>query len=636
MLTTIREKTQGIIATFILVLIVIPFALWGINSYFERGSRVPVATVNGKDISEGELREAIDQSRERIDPAMLNRPEFRAQVLDGLIERTLLVSDAERQGYRISDLQMAEFIRSIPFLQQNGRFEPALYDGFLRQRGFTTRQFESLLREQETSSQIQSALAHTGIVTDQELEGIVRLLAQERDIAWAVVSPDAFSGRATVDAPAVEAYYRAHPELFQTIEQVRVEYLRLGAADLLRQYQPTEDEIRKAYADEAARYVTPAKLGIAHILVKVAADADAETVRKSATRAQSLAQQLQAGADFAVLAAKNSDDKNTSARGGNLGELRAIRLPKELEEAAKTLKPGAVSAPVRTSLGHHLLKLNVLVPEKRKPLADVRAELVQLLRKRYGDERFYELGEKFRNLVYEQPDSLEPAAKALGLEIQKTDWFARSGGVGVTANPRFVETAFHPDVLAKVRNSDAVEIDNETLAAMRVLDHRPATLRPLAEVRGQIEERLRGERKRELAQAQAQELLKALDSGESLEKLAARARLTYHAPKSMRRDERKLADIRVVTEAFRLPRPAAGKPSAALADLGVQGVALVAVSRVRESDAGMKDKALADKARRLLQERRGSGYYNAYREGLRKQADIKITPARAVDGGAPG
>lgn len=636
MLTTIREKTQGIIATFILVLIVIPFALWGINSYFEGGGRVPVATVNGKDISESELREAIDQSRDRIDPAMLNRPEFRAQILDGLVERTLLVGDAERQGYRISDFQMAEFIRSLPFLQQNGRFEPALYDNFLRQRGFTTQQFESLLRGQEISSQVQYALANTGIVTDQELEGVVRLLAQERDVAWAVVSPEAFAARASVDSQAVEAYYRAHPEQFQTIEQVRVEYLRLGAADLMRQYQPTDEEIRKAYADEATRYVTPAKLGAAHILVKVAADADAETAQKAAARAQSLAQQLQAGADFAALAARNSDDKNTSAKGGNLGELRAIRLPKELEEAAKNLKPGGVSAPVRTSLGYHLLKLTVLVPEKRKPLADVRAELVQLLRKRYGDERFYELGEKFRNLVYEQPDSLEPAAKALGLEIQKTDWFARSGGAGVAANPRFVETAFNPDVLAKVRNSDAVEINNETLAALRVLDHRPATLRPLAEVRGQIEERLKAEKKRELARAQAQELLQALNAGESLDKTAARARLTYHAAKTLRRDERKLADARIVTEAFRLPRPEAGRQSVALADLGVQGVALVAVSRVRDSDAGMKDKALVDKARRLLLERRGAGYFAAYREGLRKRGDIKITPARAADSGSAG
>jgi peptidyl-prolyl cis-trans isomerase D len=624
MLTTIREKTQGIIASFILLLIVIPFALWGINSYFERGSHEAVADVNGIDITQVQFRQALDQLRSRVAPAMLEKREFKQMVLDGMIDQTLLVHDAAAQGYRLGDATLAQLIKAQPYFQRDGRFDPELYEALLRREGIPVQEFEHRLRNENLTGQVQSALAGTAIVTDFDVDQLVRLLGEEREIAYAVLNPAPLAARIKLEPQAIEDYYKAHPDLFQNPEQVRVEYVRLNADDLARHYEPTSDDVQKAYADEAARFVTPGTMRASHILIEVPAG-DEAAAKKAAARAQDIERELRGGASFAALARKYSDDKLSAAKGGDLGEIQPGMLPPELQAALAALKPGQVTAPIHTSFGYHIAKLTARTAEKRRPLAAVRGELVQLLRKRYGEDRFYEQGEKFRNMVYEQPDGLSGVAKALGLDVRQSGWFGRSGGEGVVAaDPRVVEAAFSPDVLAKVRNSDAIELGNDALIAVHVIDHKPATVKPLAEVRGQIEARLKEERSRDLARQRADEYLKLLNGGEGLTMLARREHLDLHAAKMVRRDERKVVDARVVQEAFRMPRPEKGKTTFASVDLGVNGIALVALEGVRAADPKTADVALQDKARRLLAAQRGAGYYQAYRAGLRHQAKIKI------------
>ena len=623
MLSAIREKTQGIIAGFILVLVIVPFALWGVNSYFDTGGKINVVKVDGVDISQAEYRRTLDRLRARVEPQALNDPRFKQSVLDSLISQTLLARDADNQGYRISDAQLAQILRDQPGFQRDGQFDPALYEAMLRREGLSPREFETRVRENILVTQVQAGISESHIVTRAEVAALAHLLAQERELVHAMISAEALMAKAAVSGADIEQYYSAHPEMFQFPEQVRVEYLRLSAGDLYQGFQPTEEELKKAYDEEAARYVIPEKRRASHILISLPAQPGEDQSKQALAKIQDIAKQARAGTDFGGLAKKHSADSTTAAQGGDLGEVRRGVLPKELEDAVYALKSGEVSQPVRSTYGYHLVKLTAHTPEKRKSFAEVRKELVEVVRRRQGEERFFDVSEKFRNLVYEQPDSLAPAAKALGLEIRKSEWFSPAGGSGIAADPKVVQAAFEPDVLSQARNSDAIEVSADTLVAVRVAERRPAGRKPLAEVRPRIERILKQQRALEQARSLGEAALRELRAGASLEVLARKRGFKYVPAKTLTRRQTAGIDPRIVESAFRAPRPEGDKPVHELVDLGEQGYAVLAVQRVRDA-SGKADTATQQQIRALLGTRRGADYYANYRAGLRQKAEIKI------------
>ena len=625
MLSEIRDKTQGIFATFILVMVIVPFALWGVNSYFDTGGQINVAKVGGVEISQNAYRNEIDRLRGRMEPKTLDNPQFKQTVLNNLIEQALIVQQAEDQGYRIGNAQLAEIIRHQPNFQRDGKFDPALYEAWLRREGMSAQQFEARVRENILITQVQTGISESLIITQADIANLARLLAQEREVAYALIGADTLMAKTAVSGQDIEQYYSAHPEMFQFPEQVRVEYLRLSAADLDPKQPPTEEELKKAYSEEAARYVVPEKRRASHILVSLPAEPTGDQAKEALAKIQDIAKQVRAGADFAGLAKKHSVDSVTAGQGGDLGEIRRGVLPKELEDALYALKSGEVSQPIRSTYGYHLVKLTAHTPEKRKSFADVRKELVEAVRRRQGEERFFDVSEKFRNLVYEQPDSLATAAKALGLEIRKSEWFTHAGGTGIAAHPKVVQAAFEPDVLSQARNSDAIEVSADTLVAIRVADRRPSGRKPLAEVRPEIERALKQERALQQARQLGEEALQELRARGSLETLARKRGFKYLPPRTVTRRQTAGVDPRIAASAFRAPRPEGDKPVHDLVDLGAQGYAVLALKRVRDA-SGKPDNGMLQQARALLTAHRGSDYFANYRAGLRQKAEIKTFP----------
>lgn len=625
MLTAIREKTKGIIATFILILVIIPFALWGVNSYFDNGGQINVAKVNGIEISQNAYRNELDRLRGRVEPKTLDNPQFKLTILNNLIDKTLIIQHIEDQGYRVSNAQLAEIIRNQQDFQRDGKFDPAQYEALLRREGMSPSQFEARVREEILLTQLQAGISESRIITQTEVVDLARLLAQKREVAYALISADALSDKMTLSGVDIEQYYSAHTELFQFPEQVRVEYLRLSAIDMNQRHQPTEEELRKAYSEEAARYTIPEKRRASHILISLPSQPTENQSKEALAKVQDIARQARAGADFAGLAKKHSGDSATASQGGDLGEVRRGVLPKELEDAVYALKSGEVSQPVRSTYGYHLVKLTAHVPEKRKAFADVRKELVEAVRRRQGEEQFFDVSEKFRNLVYEQPDSLAPAARALGLEIHKSEWITHAGGTGMTAHPKVIQAAFEPDVLSQTRNSDIIEISADTFVAIRVAERRPAGRKPLAEVRPLVERAVKLERALEQARQLGEQALQELRAGGSLETLARKHGLKYLSPKTLTRRHTDGVDPGIVESAFRASRPEGDKPVFDLVGLGNRGYAVLALKRVHDASDKL-DSELLQQSRALLTTRRGSAYFANYRAGLRQQAEIKTYP----------
>lgn len=627
MLAQIREKVQGIVAAIILLLVGVPFILWGINNYFEIGSSAKVAQVNGTAIGQQEYRAALEQFRGQVDPAMLDSREFKRMVVDSLIDQTLLVEDARDRGYRLSDQRLGDLIRNVSVFQRDGRFDQQLYEALLRREGLSVREFEERLRNESLVGQAQEGLTQSGFVTQADAAAVVRLLTQEREAAFVLVGAEAFVARAGASASEIEQYYSAHPELFQTAEQVRVEYVHLAADSLAKAYTPAAEELKRAYAEEGAAG-TPEQRRARHILIALPPDAAPDAVRYAEGRIRDIEKQARAGKDFAQLAKKHSQDTATAAKGGDLGEIKPGMLPQPLEDAIKPLRPGELGPPVRTEFGYHLVKLVSYVAEKRKSFEERKPELTRKVRQRRGEEQFYELTEKLHTLAYEHPDSLMPAAKALGVEVRNSGWFTRAGGEGVAAFPKLVEAAFSQEVLAQGRNSDPVEVNRSSLYAVRLLERRPAARRPLAEVRAEVERILGRQRAAEQAQKLAGEILAAARAGEPLATAAKKHGLKYQAPKAIARESHAGFDARLVQAVFKAPRPEAGKPVYDSVALGEQGVAVFVLTGVRDGDVARTHAETRDKVLRALTQRRGADYNSSYRAGLRQKAEIKVYQER--------
>lgn len=632
MLSTIREKTQGWIAGIILGLIAIPFALWGINYYFEGSGRVDVAVVNGVEISVDTYRRALEDQRHALqqvlgrgaDMRLFDTPAFHQRVLDGLIDEILLAHGIEAQGYRVSDAELSRKIRTAAQFQRDGQFDPRLYEALLRNAGMDARGFEARLRRDVLRRQEESGYAESVTLTQSDIDAVLRLQAEQREAAVAVLKPARLHDRVKVTSAAVEQEYTAHPERYKSPERVRVEYIRLSAADLAKSVHITDGEIRQAMHDAAQTSVAKDERRASHILIKLPAGADTAAEKAAMAKIQALRAKLQAGADFATLAKQNSEDPGSAAQGGDLGFVTRGTLAKEFEQALFGLKkPGDLSAPVRTSYGLHLIKLTGAKSASSAP-AVARSKVEADLKAHKAEERFFDLSEKFNNLVYEQPDSLRPAAEALGLKIETSGWFTRAGSSdGIAAQPKVLEAAFDPDVLEQGRNSNAIEVGTNSLVALHVVAHEPARVRPLNEVRTEIEESLLAIELRSEAQRLAQEAVGKLNTSGSLDSTARQYGMDYQAPRLYGRKTSGV-EAPLLAALFQAAHPQADKPVYGSAILANGTVAVFALKRVVTAEKVADEGPEAAAARRLLEARRGQEYFDSYRTGLRQQAKIKI------------
>jgi peptidyl-prolyl cis-trans isomerase D len=484
------------------------------------------------------------------------------------------------------------------------------------------RGFEAALRRDYLVRQAESGYAQSAIVTASDVDLLLRLEAQQREAAHAVLRPARVRDKVKVTAEAIEQEYQAHADRYRTPERVRIESLRLSADELAKGIRLSEDEIRQAMADATHAAGAQEQRRASHILVKLPDKADTAAEKAAMGRIQSLRARLLAGGDFAALAKAHSEDPGSAAKGGDLGVVGRGVFAKEFEQALYALKkPGELSGPVRTPYGLHLIKLTGI---QGASAGVSRAKVETELRARKAEERFVELSERLHNLVYEQSDSLKPAAETLGLKIEASGWFTRGGSPGgLTAERKVIDAAFDPEVLEHGRNSPAIEIGRDTLVALRVVEREPARQRPLAEVRGEIEKQLLARAQQAEVERLAQAAVQDMAGGKGLEAVARQYGMDVQA---VRRFARKQAgvDAQLVDALFKAAHPSDNKPVHGKAALADGSYAVFELKRVIEPESIKPDAAQVTAVRRALEARRGREYYDNYRAGLRQQAKVKV------------
>jgi peptidyl-prolyl cis-trans isomerase D len=512
------------IVQVILALITLPFAFWGIESYQRLVSLSgDVASVGGQKITEQEFSEALRQQQDRMrallgrnfNAAMLDSPAMRAELLEGMISQRLLTQYAVRSNIGASDEQLREMITTIPAFQDDGKFSRARYEALLRAEGYSPPSFESSVRRDLVLQQVTGALSDSGIASKATANELARMRAQQREVAEYLVPADPRLDQVQPTAQAVRAYYDANAAQFQLPEQVAVEYVVLDN-DALTALEPvSQDEIRKFYEGNAAKFGQPEQRQASHILLAFkpnASDADKAKVRAKAEDV--LAQARKSPASFAALAKKYSEDPGSAAKGGDLGWFSRGMMVPPFEDATFRLKRNEISGLVESEFGYHIIKLTGIKSGKTRTLDEARPEIERELKRQRAGRRYAEAAEAFSNLVYEQPDSLKPAADKFNLAVRRAEGITRqSAPVRMLNQPRVLAALFTDDVIKNHRNSEAVEVGQNALMAARVVDYKPASQRPFESVKADIARQLAQREARALAARRGAEQLAELKKG---------------------------------------------------------------------------------------------------------------------------
>jgi peptidyl-prolyl cis-trans isomerase D len=616
----VRENRRSV--QIVLGLIILPFAFWGIDSYQNSGGVEYLAKVDGAKVSPQEfdevLRQQQDKMREmagRVDPAMFDKPEVKASILDGLIGQKLLLAEAQAAGLRITDEQLQQVIAGIPAFHTDGKFDPKRYESLLATKGMSPLMFEDRVRQEMSLGLLTGPYTQSGYASVAATENLIRLAEQQRMVSVAILSPAAYQAQVKVDEAAIKAYYDKNQAEFQLSEQVRVEFLAFSASVLESRMTLGDAEIKAYYDEHQAEFGTPEQRQAAHILISASAKASAAEKEAAKAKAQQVLEQVrQNPGKFAELARLNSQDPGSAANGGDLGMFGRGAMVKPFEEATYSLKAGEVSGLVQSDFGYHIIKLLAVKPARVAALSEVKGVIEQKMRQQKAGDQFAELAEKFSNAVYEQSDSLKGAADLVKLPTQQSAWLVKGQAAAGLWTDKVLQAVFSDEVIKDKRNTAAIEIAPNALLAARVSEHKPASVRPLNEVAASIRQKLQIQQAMELAVKQGKDNLAKLQKGEAVA-------VNWTEVQAMTRSRHPGIEGDLLKQWFSAD---AGKLPQYLGGETPEGYAMLRLSEV-------KDLAQIDEAKRAgymqqLRQFSGEELMRAYLADLRKNADIEIKP----------
>lgn len=637
MLLAIRDRATGVIAWIIVILLIIPFALWGLHEYYGGGQEPDIAEVNDVPIPRTAFLAEVDQTKRTLP----NPPEgeeelrLRREVLDRLISQEVLIQAVADAGMRVGDAQVAAYIRSMGPFQRDGQFDQELYERVLSSNRLSPQGFEAQQAREMVARQLLAGLSASALASEQQLKSYLRLRDRTLDVAYTVMPLAPFAERVKVSDAEVREYYQNHDERFMIPEAVRLNYVKLDPQEMAAGETPDERSLRQTYEQRRAELYRPEQRHAGLILLELPADADEQAETQVRQQAQNLRERIVNGESFEQLAREFSDHETSRERGGELGAVEPGSRSEAFELALAELREGEVSEAVRIPQGYALIKLTRLVEGGTPSFEEVRDQLAEEARMRAVEGRFYEESERLYDLTYENPLTLEVAARELGLEIRETGWIPRDGtDEGLGARARVVEAAFSDEVLAQGRldeavNSRLIELipDDDTAmrpaVVVRVQEYRPAERRPLEEVRGDIVEQLRLQKAQEQALAQADEIVSRLQGGASLEEIAQQNQWQLQQVEDLRRNDSRHR-VAVARTAFDEFSAARSLPQYATGLTQAGDAVIVQIKAMQEGQTEELEEAEQRRMRSALEQARGITEVELFLDDLRRRADVTV------------
>lgn len=632
MLQLLRGKKSSLLVKIVLVIVVIGFSFFGIESYFIANVDSSVARVGDQKVTQEEFRQRFSQYRQNmqqrlgtaVDASFFDRPVVKRQVLDQLVNEKVLLEANDKLGVSVPAPVIQREIMEIPAFQVDGQFNPDQYRAVLASQGMTPIGFSNRVRDDLAVRELPTQVGSTALVTDAEVDAYLRLQDQQRDFRYVKLDKPELDNKDIAD-DEIEAYYKAHTSDFMVPERVSVEYIDLDGSKLEVNTTPDDSVLKDMYEKEKTRFVTNEQREASHILVKVGGNGSPDEQKKALAKAEAIEQQIKDGKAFAELAKQDSDDLGSKNQGGDLGWLEKGMTDEAFESALFALQKGEVSPPVLSSEGYHIIQLRDIRPGKTRSFEEVKPELAKEYAEKEGERVYAEKAGKLTDLTYQDPSSLEPAAKALDLKVEKSPLFPRQGGQGIAANPAVVKAAFSDSVLVQHNNSDPVEIGPNHIAVVRVAEHKPSTPIPLESVKDAVRSRILAERLAKQAKDRADGLLAELGAGKTLDEVAEAGKLKVEQQKGIGRDSASV-DSALVKAVFAMPRMKSGdKPEHKLVSLGNDAYALVQLDAVVDGDPSKLDAKTKEATRDALMRGYGTTAAQEFVEVLRKGMKIQMS-----------
>jgi peptidyl-prolyl cis-trans isomerase D len=599
---------------------VIIFALTGVEALFNWDTSAnQAAKVNGEQVTEMDVARAIGMQKQQmlntygdqIPAEFLTDEYLRKPVIDNLVQRMVLSQAAVKSGMAVGNTYLSEQIATAPqFKNEAGAFDNNRYQQVLRNMGYTHSTYAKNLSDEIVINQLQAGVSATAFATPSQLDDVVALSFQSRDLGYVILPAAKVRETIQVETAEIQSYYDANQQMFTSDEQVAVDYISLNVADLMKNISVTEEQVRKQFEQNQASFVAAPERQAAHILVE----------GDNQDKIKTIADKLAAGDDFAALAKEFSDDLGSKEQGGDLGFTKGDAFPAEFESALATLKVGEVSSAVKTDAGTHFIKLLAEKGSEPPSFEEQKASIEDELKRAEAENLFVVQLEKLREESY-NAESLQEVAQALNLKAENSGLFERSKGKDLMANPKVVAAAFSTEVLQEGNSSDVIEIDSSNVVVLKKTDYKPSQVKPLASVQEQITNTLKDQKAKTLLDEQATRLIADLKSGGSFSELSKAAGVEFKQVKAATRSSADI-DSDVLRHAFTMTKPSSSSPTFDKVMTAAGDLAVVALEAVTP---GSYEKVTPEQ-KTAITAQLGSIYgkndFSSYQKFLKDAADI--------------
>jgi len=493
MLEQIRNRTQTTFAKVILAIIIVPFALFGIDSYLSSvGSSIHIASVNDELITAQALQNAETEIKARqdesADPSIFESIEFKKAVLDNLITTKLINQEIKNSGFYISDSQIGTYIAGMPEFRKNGKFSQEQYDQVLKINNLSPKKFDDKIKSDLGTQQVKDSLRKLSFVPKTKVQELVDLAYQKRDVSIYELKQDDFKNKIDLSIPALKKVYEESKSSFMRPDQVKIKFIIYSVAGIVPNVKVADKEVKNYFADNISRYQTDQQRRASHILFTVGPNLTDEEVKKIATRAQNVLNVIKKNPKtFKKNAEKYSQDAESSKNGGDLGFFSRGDMDKVFEDTVFSMSKNQIAELIKTEFGFHIVMLTEIKGEEVK-FETVKNQIKGELLFNKALVEFGENAEDFSNIVYEQSESLQQAANKFSLKIEDSEWLSFENAKKFFNNEAFAQAIFDKYAIDGMKNIAAIEASPNNLVAARVVDFRSSASKSFDEVKGSIKD----------------------------------------------------------------------------------------------------------------------------------------------------
>ncbi len=616
MMDNLRTAANSVVLKIIFGIIIISFILTGVSGYLIGGGNNYAAKVNDQEIGRAQFENAVANERNRMQQQLGDQfselaanenymKTMRQQVLNRLIDEALLDQYARELGLSISDDQVKQAIFQTQAFQAEGKFDNERFSRIVNQMGMTTDQYAQALRNQLTTQQLINAVAGTDFMLPGEADQLAALVSQQRVVREATIDVNALAAKQTVTDDEINGFWQQNQARFMAPEQFRVSYIQMDAASM--QENVSDEEIQSWYDQHQDQFTQPQRNRYSIIQTKTQADA------------QAVLDELKKGADFATLAKEKSTDIISARNGGDMGWLEDAATVPELKDAGLK-EQGQLSGVIKSSVGFLVARLDDVQAAQVKPLAEVRNDIAAKVKQEKALDAYYALQQKVSEAASNDNESLASAAQVAGLKVVETGWFGRDNLPQELNFKPVSEAIFNGGLVggngSPGSNSDIITVDGDRAFVLRISEHKPEAVKPLAEVKAQVSDIVKHNKAEQQAKLDADKLLTALKEGKGDEAMKA-ARLSFGAPQTLSRTGQEALS----QAAFALPLPQSGKPSYGVGSDLQGNVVLLALDEVKAGTMPEEQKKTMIQG---ITQNNAQIAFEALMSNLRKAAKIKL------------